>query len=85
MNARPLLVLAVAALASTATQAARPYDPNRDARITESTDSARIAEIERHADELRARTQLNDDQAGASGTSTARERAGNRRARADRG
>ena len=58
MNARPLLVLAVAALASTATLAARPYDPNRDARITESTDSARIAEIERHADEPVSYTHL---------------------------
>jgi hypothetical protein len=85
MNARPLLVLAVAALTSTATLAARPYDPNRDARITESTDSARIAEIERHADALRARAQLNDDQAGTSGTSAARERGAHRRARADRG
>jgi hypothetical protein len=82
MKAPALLILAFGAFASTATLAARPYDPNRDVQITESTDPARIAEIERHADELRARQQLNG-QVGASGTSTARER--NRRARSDRG
>lgn len=82
MKAPALLILALGAFASTATLAARPYDPNRDVQIIESTDPARIAEIERHAEELRARQQLNG-QVGASGTSTARER--NRRARADRG
>jgi hypothetical protein len=82
MNARPVIILACAVLASTAASAARPYDPNRDAQVVESTDPARIAQIERHADELRARQQLSG-QVGASGTTAPRERG--RRARSDRG
>lgn len=82
MHTRPLFILALGTLATTAALAARPYDPNRDVQIIESTDPARIAEIERHAEELRAKQQLNG-QTGASGTSSARDR--NRRARSDRG
>jgi hypothetical protein len=89
MNARPFLlaVVAAGALASTGAFAARQtaYDPNRDVQVTESTDAQRIADIERHADELRARQQQGGgDQATTSGTSSARERASTRRARADR-
>lgn len=85
MKTRALLALSIAAFASAAAVAARPYDPNRDVQITESTDPARAAEVERHADELRARQQLTGSQVGGSGTSSARERAAHRRARGDRG
>lgn len=68
-----LQVLAgVALLAVAAGASAQRYDPNRDSGVVESTDPARIAEVERRAEEIRARQERTTT--GASGTSSDRQR-----------